>query len=249
MLRARKSVAMKPPSGNATTSFRPMGSGATAHPIQVSAGGLARGIDLEDLDRFPLAVMDGVQRVDGALAGANRETVGPEARFLRRVRCAWTRIVGLRVQPIFGCGGRIREGGRLVPGIDQANAAGPRKTGSHHPFGAGQDNQILRRILSAHEPDVCQRVRNPIRERWPPGPGRRAGPETCSIRAPSSPSDANLIEGPLKSSTRTQVLQGQKSARTTWGPALRPSVLPIMRVDPRESAAGTAACRSPPPRR
>src|SRR5206468_531812 len=40
--RARKFVPMKPPSGRATTEFRPIGSGATAHPIQVNAGGFER---------------------------------------------------------------------------------------------------------------------------------------------------------------------------------------------------------------
>src|SRR5207244_12851281 len=40
--RARKSVPMKPPSGRATTEFSPIGSVATAHPIQVNAGGFER---------------------------------------------------------------------------------------------------------------------------------------------------------------------------------------------------------------
>src|SRR5207237_5830019 len=41
-LRARKFVAANPPSGSATTEFNPIGSGATAHPIQVKDGGFAR---------------------------------------------------------------------------------------------------------------------------------------------------------------------------------------------------------------
>ena len=38
MLRARKLVAMKPPSGRPRTELRPMGSGAIAQPIQVRTG-------------------------------------------------------------------------------------------------------------------------------------------------------------------------------------------------------------------
>src|SRR5262245_61199210 len=40
--RGEKFVVMKPPSFRPTTEFKPMGSGATAHPIQVNVGGLCR---------------------------------------------------------------------------------------------------------------------------------------------------------------------------------------------------------------
>src|SRR5688572_31118111 len=40
--RGRKFVAMNPPSGSPLTEFKPIGSGATAHPIQVSAGVVGR---------------------------------------------------------------------------------------------------------------------------------------------------------------------------------------------------------------
>jgi hypothetical protein len=40
MPRARKLLAMNPPSGRPRTEFRPMGSAATAQPTQVSAGGV-----------------------------------------------------------------------------------------------------------------------------------------------------------------------------------------------------------------
>src|ERR1700704_2298646 len=37
--RGEKFVVTKPPSGKPTTELRPIGSGATAHPVQVSTGG------------------------------------------------------------------------------------------------------------------------------------------------------------------------------------------------------------------
>src|SRR5205807_9948358 len=40
--RGEKFVVMNPPSGRPATEFKPMGSGATAHPIQVNVGGLGR---------------------------------------------------------------------------------------------------------------------------------------------------------------------------------------------------------------
>src|SRR2546429_669389 len=40
--RGEKFVVMKPPSGRPMTEFKPMGSGATAHPIHVNVGGLER---------------------------------------------------------------------------------------------------------------------------------------------------------------------------------------------------------------
>ena len=41
-MRGEKFVVTKPPSARPTTEFSPIGSGATAHPIHVKAGGLAR---------------------------------------------------------------------------------------------------------------------------------------------------------------------------------------------------------------
>src|ERR1700704_4203929 len=40
--RGRKLVVINPPSDRPTTEFKPIGSGATAHPIQVNAGALDR---------------------------------------------------------------------------------------------------------------------------------------------------------------------------------------------------------------
>src|SRR5438094_6093624 len=40
--RGEKLLVMNPPSGRPTTEFKPIGSGATAHPIQVNVGGLGR---------------------------------------------------------------------------------------------------------------------------------------------------------------------------------------------------------------
>src|SRR5438046_6989612 len=40
--RGEKLLVMNPPSGRPTTEFKPIGSGATAHPIQFNVGGLCR---------------------------------------------------------------------------------------------------------------------------------------------------------------------------------------------------------------
>ena len=64
--RGRKFVVMKPPSGKPRTELRPMGSGATTQPSQVTTGVAGAGVDLEHLDRLARAVADDEQRVHAA---------------------------------------------------------------------------------------------------------------------------------------------------------------------------------------
>ena len=61
--RGRKFVAMNPPSSSQRTEFRPIGSGATAQPIQVSVGVCGRASSV-NTHRFAAAVEDDVERVN-----------------------------------------------------------------------------------------------------------------------------------------------------------------------------------------
>ena len=115
-------------------------------------------VNLEHLDRFSAAVMNGIQRVDRAPAWAKRETMRHELCSVRGVRRAGTGRVSLGVEPLFGRRGREGKARGVIADIDQIDAAGSCKRRRKDPLRPRYDNQIFWSLLAAHEPDIANRI-------------------------------------------------------------------------------------------
>src|SRR5437879_7724683 len=91
-------------------------------------------------------------------AGAQSKRMRLELCFVCCVRRAGTRIVGLRLRPLFCRGGWVRKGCRLVADIDQTNAASSGQCGDNDPFRSWYEDEVFRTLLAAYELNVSRRI-------------------------------------------------------------------------------------------
>ena len=115
-------------------------------------------VELEDLDRFPGAVVDDVQGVKRVPARTQRQAVRSESFLFLGIDRAGARIVGLGVQTLLRRRGREQRGRRLVADVDQCDRAAGRIPGRNHPLGPGDDDEIFGTDDPTDELDIPQGV-------------------------------------------------------------------------------------------
>src|SRR5678815_1781898 len=141
--RAMKFVVTNPPSGNPTTEFRPIGSGATAQPTQVSVGSSGTCVELENFDGLPVAMMDDEHRVHAIPTGPKIEAVGFERVLLGRIDWARTGVVGLLVRSLLRVRTWKKHRARAVANADQPNGTVGAHAGRDHPPPSWHQHEVF----------------------------------------------------------------------------------------------------------
>ncbi len=136
----------------------------------------AASVDLEHLDRLPVAVVGGVERVDAMRTWAQAKAVGRHPGKVGRPAAAGRET---RVHPHGGLAHGEQRGGGLGLGVDQEKVRRPAdvEAAGDQPAGPGQAHEVLARHRPADGAQAARRRTRALRcGGRAPGP-RRADPQ------------------------------------------------------------------------
>src|SRR5882672_3057280 len=96
-------------------------------------GRLRAGVELEHLDRFPVAMMDDIQGMEGVPARTKKEAVRSELVLFFGIDRPRARIVGLGVEALFEVRAWVQRGRGLVSDVYQRDCSRSRISRGNHP--------------------------------------------------------------------------------------------------------------------